>query len=68
MMFTLEGNDTTPSFITSAIGKPHYVYWGSHGCKRVKGHVNPCICTCNDVYGGTHVYGDHSSTAVAKPM
>ena len=21
-------------------------YWGSHGCKRVKGHANRCRCIC----------------------
>jgi hypothetical protein len=52
----------TPSGTT----RPHDVFWGSHGCKRTYGHANPCICVCNDVYSGTHVYGDDMDSAVSK--
>ncbi len=27
-------------------GKPHHIYWGSHGCARPAGHDGPCWCDC----------------------
>jgi hypothetical protein len=48
--------------------KRHDVFWGSHGCKKRRGHANPCVCVCGDVYAGTYyVYGNDKETAVAKP-
>lgn len=50
-------------------GKIHDVYWGSHGCKRVKGHAIPCICDCNMTLptGHLYVFGDDKDTAVFDP-
>jgi len=46
----------------------HDVYWRSHGCKRTKGHANPCVCTCGDVLKKADTpYGDDAETAVAHP-
>lgn len=44
----------------------HDVFWGSHGCRRRKGHANPCRCTCGTWYLGTPCYGDDAVTAVAR--
>jgi hypothetical protein len=46
----------------------HNVFWGSHGCRRRKGHANPCRCTCGDwLKPGDQTYGNDADTAVPKP-
>ena len=47
----------------------HDVYWGTHGCERLKGHANPCLCNCKTALPEDHnyVYGDDVDTAVRKP-
>jgi len=47
----------------------HEVYWGTHGCKRRKGHANPCKCGCGVTLptGHEHVFGDHKDSAVFNP-
>lgn len=47
----------------------HDVFWGTHGCKRTRGHENPCICDCKTPLptGHLYVFGDDKGTAVFNP-
>jgi hypothetical protein len=52
------------------MAKLHDVYWGSHGCKRTRGHANPCICGCKTTiadHPDVFFYGDDKATAVTDP-
>jgi phage tail protein X len=56
--------------MTGMEGKPHQVYWGTHGCTRVKGHANPCLCWCGQALptGHEYVFGLDQDTAIPDPI
>lgn len=37
---------------------PCRFYWGSHGCKKHRGHEGKHICQCGETYQGSHAYGE----------
>lgn len=40
-------------------------FWGSHGCKRVKGHAHDCMCDCGLVpYPDTPMFRMDKNTTV----
>lgn len=43
---------------------PHYVYWGSHGCKKHNDHIGICVCACGErLTRDWTAYGEHFASA-----
>jgi len=46
----------------------HDVFWATHGCNKIRGHANPCRCSCGEVLpAGCVPYGDDRDSAVHAP-
>jgi len=46
----------------------HDVFWATHACNRIRGHANPCRCSCGEVLpAGCVPYGNDQDSAVHAP-